>query len=835
MPGSDFYTYELKGWAGLDTRPNIADKPPNMVEDCQNIDFEQGGVIAKRRGTRNMFSGSTGSRVNLIYDFQSQQGFSTLSDKHRTLIVRGTVLQIYNGNTMSQTMAASNAIHYAVSSDNGACYIANENGNDVRLLYYSTVSSTFALDNLLLSRPPQNAGTGIGFNSLGAYTGGSWKYLYTYVDIFGNESQPAALQSTVSSLTLSQTYGVYFDRQGITPSTELSVTYIKIYTCHVGVTADYHFVGTASNISYTASNTFQLPYDDSILALGAVLAGVSAYSTLQASTISVTVTNPGAETGDITGWTGYVSSLSSSTQSWALYPHSGSYFFVSENGGGSEDRHGMRQDITIDSSLYSVIDLGQCSLNFKAYGHQGDSRENRKIYTSVILWDGIGEPSAFHPLNQVSGNSVYNSYVTGVLGWNEITCSMNIPPGSRKIRVFFECYDAGFGVDDVSITINAPILQDNTAALDAIDARGKYLAIYNNNLVIAGNPVTSDLLTISNPVFHRQFDVNDFVRVMSNDAQPVIGLRKYSDNLVVGKTKSIFSGYGQISESFNVKELDTDHGALGQGCMVSAQRRYIIFTDNGIFAGYGGNIFDEISEPIRSLIRSLNKSSLNSLPTKAFACDFTWAQKILFAVREATGAGENDAIIVWDYSGNGSWSKYKGIPACYLAQVTDSDGAKYLYGGESNGYCFLFTHDGMATIENNDNHSGTISAISSYFETPWINLPRAAGIQWARALTESVWMQIWAGGEPASGTHITLQTNVYTDYDEATIKGTFSTTHHAEAYPAVTCDPKTIENFAGDSVVFENIKLRITNNTLGEHYKVHKLVFGFRVRPSLEK
>jgi hypothetical protein len=375
----------------------------------------------------------------------------------------------------------------------------------------------------------------------------------------------------------------------------------------------------------------------------------------------------------------------------------------------------------------------------------------------------------------------------------------------------------------------------NDTALEDVDVKGKYLAIYNNNLMIAGNPDISDLLTISDPIFHRQFDSNNFVRVMSNDAQPINGLKKYSDNLIVGKSKSLYNGYGQYAEVFNAKELDTDHGSLGRGCMVSAQRRYVVLSDNGIFAGFGGNIFDEISEPIRSLIRSLNKGSLNSRPTKAFASDFTWAQKIFFAVREATGAGENDTLVIWDYSDNGLWTRYKGVSACYLEQLTDTDGAKFLYGGDSNGYCFLFTHDGMDSIQNNDTHNGTTSAISAYFETPWINLPKSVGIQWPRALTESVWMQVWAGGEPASGNYITLQTNVFTDYDDNTIRGTFTTTHNATAYPVVTCDPKTIDNFAGDSTVFENIKFRISNDLAGEHFKVHKLVFGFRVRPSVEK
>ena len=123
---SDFLTYELFGWNGMDTMPDISDKDPHRLEDCQNVEFDEEGMILKRRGSQKIgvtFSG----RTNFIYDFQSQQGFKDTEDKHRVVVIAGSVLYVmYDNNIVDALFPADAIIHYGVSSDNGIAYIANE-------------------------------------------------------------------------------------------------------------------------------------------------------------------------------------------------------------------------------------------------------------------------------------------------------------------------------------------------------------------------------------------------------------------------------------------------------------------------------------------------------------------------------------------------------------------------------------------------------------------------------------------------------------------------------------------------------------------------------------
>lgn len=654
MSGSDFHTVELSGWQGLDTRVNIAEKDPKSVEDCLNVDFLQGGVIAKRRGFKSILQGDGASRVNLLYDFQSAQGFSTLSDSNRIIVARGTQCEVYTEtfSAVHATFSVTDCLHYAVSTDNGACIITNECAGEPKIIGYNGTLSSFFLDALQLLAP--NGWVGLPNNPITLFTTFGdlngpvgWQLRYSYVDKWGNESN---LNNTGGRqyflATASTTIAVGVDAGFCLPSDMGSVTQMNLYLRRMDE-ADYYLVGTISN------------------------------------------------------------------------------------------------------TLYAT--------------------------------------------------------------------------GTKRFTIS----------DESVLKATTPVVDDQ---YDSVPS-GKYLAIYASCLVIAGDSALPDLVRLSYPGFYRQWDINSFARATSRDGQPVKGLLPYMDTLIVGKSGSIHSGLGTNDENFLIKTLDNDYGVVGQGGMATAQRRYVVMADDGIYLGYGGNVFEELTEKIRPTYRALSKAAMNADPSRAFCANFRFAKKLMFGVRAASGDGANDTILVWDYGDVGSFTKYSASGCRYLAQLQDSSKGRYLYGGDDVGNVWLFTAAGMSSVENNDtnNVTGAAAAISAYFETPWLSLPRMAGVQWPRALTEAAWAQIWAGGEPASGNStITLQTTVYTDFS-STVKGTFSTTHAAVTYPGVSCDPKVISGFAGDSDVFEVIKLRVSNNIAGEHFKVHKIIFGFRVRPTVGK
>jgi hypothetical protein len=357
----------------------------------------------------------------------------------------------------------------------------------------------------------------------------------------------------------------------------------------------------------------------------------------------------------------------------------------------------------------------------------------------------------------------------------------------------------------------------------------RYIAVFNNKLCVAGDASMSDKINVSNALFYRQFDPLDFDRVASGDGQPIKGFGKFFDSLIIGKSNSLFSGPSQGATTFYTAPQNADFGTLGQPSMVSFLKRMAYFSRDGVY-GETGNIPEEISTPIRHYIRKLNPSNLVCDPPKQVSGKYSSYKSLLFAVREAATAGENDTILIYNWE-NGAWTKYKDIEAVSLGTINNADSFECLWGGDAFGQLYRFGQPSDVT-PNADYHNGIAQAIDAWAETPWLHLPKAKGLDnWDTTLTEGAWLNLYVGGENLAGiNYITMTTSVYFDMS-TTVNATFSTTHSAAPWPSVTCDPKLIESFAGNYGNFQYVKFRFRNANMFEHFKIHKLVFGFRVRP----
>ena len=213
-----FETVEISNWIGLDTRENIAGKDPQRVEDCQNVDFDN-GVICKRRGTVNVLAAAGSGRVNLLYDFQSQQGFTTSVLEHRIVVSRSDSLSVYQEDfsTLDATFSVSNCNHYAVSSDNGACIITNENATEPKVLGYSKLFEEWFYSSMTLETPSSASFT---FTNTGFGSGDTWSVCVTYVDQWGNESNPSEAKTWAGN-----------------------ISYIAVDTSSIVVSSDHSFYG----------------------------------------------------------------------------------------------------------------------------------------------------------------------------------------------------------------------------------------------------------------------------------------------------------------------------------------------------------------------------------------------------------------------------------------------------------------------------------------------------------------------------------------------------------------------------------------------------------------
>lgn len=135
-----------------------------------------------------------------------------------------------------------------------------------------------------------------------------------------------------------------------------------------------------------------------------------------------TITNPGAETGDTTGWTSFGDVLYVSTAPDGIGPNSGTYCFGTTNGF-SEDT-GQYQDIALDSGLNTAIDAEVAALRISGWCNN-DGNDTGGV--EVSCYDG----SAVLLETRHAGYTASSPVNT----WFQSEIYMMIPANTRTIRV----------------------------------------------------------------------------------------------------------------------------------------------------------------------------------------------------------------------------------------------------------------------------------------------------------------------------------------------------------------------------------------------------------------
>ncbi len=166
----------------------------------------------------------------------------------------------------------------------------------------------------------------------------------------------------------------------------------------------------------------------------AFAAGLIAVSTLQAR--ANLLLNPGAETGDLTGWTvGGPSTAFVDNGSFdpGINPHTGSFDFVGGGGGTSGASGSLTQNVSIASLpgiTPALIDAGgtDAAISFWEQGlNQGDSSDH--AFVTLTFRDASN-----NPISSISSPSIDSHD----LAWQEFSGSFPIPAETRSIDYSME-------------------------------------------------------------------------------------------------------------------------------------------------------------------------------------------------------------------------------------------------------------------------------------------------------------------------------------------------------------------------------------------------------------
>jgi hypothetical protein len=232
----------MTGWKGMNRWDPETEMDPLYLSDCLNVEFDEGGTITKRRGSRGVSTTFSGT-IWMIHNWGNQLGFTTVLENQRSVIVAGDTLHVVRaldtaGASIEATFTATNTYHYAVNDDVGVCYISNEFGGVPKMLCY--LDGAYIFQDATLAPPA--AGPDLAPGASNGLTG-TFSALYTYVDAWGNESarSPVSIDLALSGTALAVS---------VTMSSDPTIEYMAIYVLGP-MMSEYQLSGTFANTNGT--------------------------------------------------------------------------------------------------------------------------------------------------------------------------------------------------------------------------------------------------------------------------------------------------------------------------------------------------------------------------------------------------------------------------------------------------------------------------------------------------------------------------------------------------------------------------------------------------------
>lgn len=540
----------------------------------------------------------------------------------------------------------------------------------------------------------------------------------------------------------------------------------------------------------------------------------------------------GARLNVIAGWPDaqVTSATFTATQArhYAVTGKAGDCFISNENGG-------VPKILFYHGGSWRYISAEHAAPTWTSTISQGTTGSSSGTYQAVItytdIWGNETNPGPFSNTVSVSSGKAVDAAVIASADPSDAWINLYLLPPDGSLFQFATSISNATGT--ISWTgSDATLLASDIAPSENFTCpSGKYVTIYENMLLVAGDPNVPDAVWASHSNFLRQFAAAPFFRAVSGDGQPIRGFGANFNQLVIAKADSLYFADGTDDETISAQLHNREYGILGQPSIVQAYQKSVFFSDDGIYADNSVTP-TQISAIIRDYMRTLNPANLAVTPPKQVTETYRYYKKIYFSAREEAGAGENDTIIVWDYEQD-VWTRYKGVGIRAIAAIQNADDYEYLYGGDASGNVFWFMPPNGGS-PNSDMTSTISTTITAGFKTGWLHLPKLAGhADWTLRRTLPEYIAIYAGGEPAgSNTTITLTTRYYIDFQEK-IEATFTTQHSAVAWPGKTYTRALIPHFGGNRGTFNWIKLEVFNDRLDEHFYLERIAFGFKSKPAL--
>ena len=205
--------------------------------------------------------------------------------------------------------------------------------------------------------------------------------------------------------------------------------------------------------------------------------------------------------------------------------------------------------------------------------------------------------------------------------------------------------------------------------------KGKYLAVCDNRLFVAGNPASPNTIYYSGIALFSslpatQFPEDNFIAIPRQDTGDVItGLAVFRDELFVFRRNDIWALMGSGPENYVLQQVNNCIGALGHRAIANTGSS-LIFASPGHIYEYSESGVKDIGLPLEPLVHSLDFS--NAIARSYPAKNQVW-------ICCGTTASKNDRALVYDRT-HSAWSVFD-IPLGAACVFDGAGDGGEIYGG----------------------------------------------------------------------------------------------------------------------------------------------------------
>lgn len=278
----------------------------------------------------------------------------------------------------------------------------------------------------------------------------------------------------------------------------------------------------------------------------------------------------------------------------------------------------------------------------------------------------------------------------------------------------------------------------------------RFLEIHDNRLFMAGMSYAPSTFYFSEFGEPEHFEADFAFEVRTNDGAPITGLKEYSGNLMVFKTKS-FHQLSTAADDFAnwvLTPISTEYGCLTNRA-VTTYANMLVFLDAKGVIRYNGSNIEILSTKIDPIFQRMN---LSAAQTQAQMTYDKQRNEILCDI-PVDGATMNNLTVVYDIIA-GAWTTYSGYRPAITTIAQGQLSTKTVFYG---GYSGLISYFGSSFTT--DNGTAFTTIIKSGFLTDLGNS------------TQKVFRRLWLDTSPL-GASAFIDVHFYQDYGASIIVGT---------------------------------------------------------------